>query len=74
MSAQIIQFRKYQKSRELARMHGDIESSLAKLNELAAQVFEALQDDRTAGVSGVSSRQKAHSVDSRLDYPPFPSP
>jgi len=73
MSAQIIQFRKYQKSREFARMHGDIEKSLAKLSELAAQVFKALQDDAVARVSEASVRQpQAYSVEPRLDHSPIP--
>ena len=70
MSAQIIQFRKYQKSREFARMHGDVERSLAKLSELAAQVFSALQSDAAAGVSGASARQQAYSVEPRIDHSP----
>jgi hypothetical protein len=73
MSAQIIQFRKYQKSRELARMHGDIEKSLAKLSVLAAQVFDALRNDAAAGVSGMSSRQPAYTIEPRFDHPPTPS-
>src|SRR5258705_250660 len=40
--AQIIQFRDYQNPRDLAPMHGDIETSLVKLNHMAAEVFNAL--------------------------------
>jgi len=45
MAAQIIQFRNYQKSRELARMPADIESRLAKLNEIAGRLFASLRAD-----------------------------
>ena len=45
MAAQIIQFRKYQKSRELAQMHTDIESRLAKLREIAARLFDSFERD-----------------------------
>ena len=45
MAAQIIQFRKYQKSRELARMHTDIEGRLAKLREIADRLFASLRAD-----------------------------
>ncbi|MGY8668937.1 hypothetical protein Q3C01_42160 [Bradyrhizobium sp. UFLA05-109] len=73
MSAQIIQFSKYQKSRELARMHSDIETSLAKLSEMAAQVFSALRDDAVADPSGVSARQQTHPTEPRRDRLPLPS-
>jgi hypothetical protein len=72
MSAQIIQFSKYRKSREFARMHGDIEKSLAKLSELAAQVFSALQDDAAAIGSGLSVRHPQAGIEPRLDHPPVP--
>jgi hypothetical protein len=39
MTAQIIQFRGYQNRRDLAPV--DIETSLAKLNHMAAEVFNA---------------------------------
>jgi hypothetical protein len=42
MTAQIIQFRDYQNPRDLAPMQGDIETSLVKLNHMAAEVFSAL--------------------------------
>jgi hypothetical protein len=45
VAAQIIEFRKYQKSRELARMHANIESRLAKLNEIADRLFASLRTD-----------------------------
>jgi hypothetical protein len=45
MAAQIIEFRKYQKSRELARMHADIESRLVKLREIADRLFASLRAD-----------------------------
>jgi hypothetical protein len=45
MTAQIIQFRDYQISRDLAPMHGDVETSLAELNHMAAEVFNALMID-----------------------------
>jgi len=48
MTAQIIQFRDYQIPRDLAPMHGDIETSLAKLNHMAAEVFNALMIDTAA--------------------------
>lgn len=55
MSAQIFEFRKYQKSRELARMQSDIEKSLAKLNQIAAQVFKCLNVDAAGNASGTDS-------------------
>lgn len=73
MSAQIIQFSKYRKSRELARMHSDIERSLTKLSEMAAQVFNALRDDTTAAPSGVSARQQTYPIEPGLDCRPLPS-
>jgi hypothetical protein len=42
MTAQIIQFRDYQNPGDLASMHGDTETSLAKLSHMAAEVFNAL--------------------------------
>ena len=67
MSAQIIQFSKYQRSRELARMHTDIERSLTKLSEMAAQVFKALRDDAAAGPSELNARQQTHPIEPGLD-------
>lgn len=57
MAAQIIQLRKYQKSRELARMQGDIEKCLARLNEIAARLFDPLRTDTAAVVSEKSIRE-----------------
>jgi hypothetical protein len=48
MTAQIIQFRDYQIIRDLAPMRGDVETSLAKLNHMAAEVFNALMIDDAA--------------------------
>jgi hypothetical protein len=48
MTAQIIQFRDYQSPRDLAPMHGDIETSLAKINRMAAEVLNALTIDTAA--------------------------
>jgi hypothetical protein len=45
MTAQIIQFRDYQISRDLVPMHGDVETSLTELNHMAAEVFSALMID-----------------------------
>ena len=45
MTAQIIQFRDYQIARDLATMHGDVETTLAELNRMAAEVFNALMID-----------------------------
>jgi hypothetical protein len=45
MTAQIIQFRDYQIPRDLAPMHGDVETSLVELNRMAAEVFNALMID-----------------------------
>ncbi|MBI5260355.1 MAG: hypothetical protein HY852_00885 [Bradyrhizobium sp.] len=58
MTAQIFQFRKYQKSRELARMQSDIERSLAKLNQIAADVFKALKIDTADHAPGTESSGK----------------
>jgi hypothetical protein len=48
MTAKIIQFRDYKYPRDLAPMHGDIETSLAKLNHMAAEVLNALMSDTAA--------------------------
>jgi hypothetical protein len=72
MSAQIIQFSKYRKSREFARMPGDIEKSLAKLSVLAAQVFSALQNDAATLGPGVGVRHPQTCNEPRLDHPPIP--
>ena len=45
MTAQIMQFRDYQIPRDLAPMHGDVETSLEALNHMAAEVFNALMID-----------------------------
>jgi hypothetical protein len=45
VAAQIIEFRKYQRSRELARMHADIERRLARLREIADRLFVSLRAD-----------------------------
>jgi hypothetical protein len=45
MTAQIIQFRDYRIPRDLAPMHGDVETSLAELKHMAAEVFNALMID-----------------------------
>ena len=50
MTAQIIQFRDYQNRRDLTPMHGDIETRLAKLDHMAAEVFKALMIDTAAAV------------------------
>ena len=44
MAAEIIQLGQYRKSRELARMHRDIESRLARLHEIANRLFDSLKD------------------------------
>ena len=48
MTAQIIQFSDYQDRREIAPMHGDTETRLAKLDHMAAEVFKALMIDTAA--------------------------
>jgi hypothetical protein len=48
MTAQIIQFREYQILRDLAPMRGDFETSLARLNHMAAEVLDALMIDTAA--------------------------
>jgi hypothetical protein len=48
MTARIIQFRDYQIPRGLAPTHGDIETSLEKLNHMAVEVFNALMIDTAA--------------------------
>jgi hypothetical protein len=45
MTAQIIQFRDYRIPRGLAPMHRDVETNLAELNHIAAEVFNALMID-----------------------------
>lgn len=45
MTAQIIQFRDYRKPRDFDPMHRDIETSLAELNQMAAEIFNALMID-----------------------------
>jgi hypothetical protein len=48
MTAQIIQFREYQNQRDLAPMNGHIETRLAELDHMAAEVFKALMIDTAA--------------------------
>jgi hypothetical protein len=48
MTAQIIQFRDHQNQRDLAPMNGDIETRLAELDHMAAEVFKALMTDTAA--------------------------
>ena len=57
MTAKVIQFRSYQRSRELARMQGDLERSLAKLNEIAVEVFKSLKID-AADIASESDRSR----------------
>jgi hypothetical protein len=45
MTARIIEFRDYENPRDLAPMHGDNETSLAKPNQMAAEVISALMID-----------------------------
>jgi hypothetical protein len=45
MTAQIIPFRDYQNPRDVARMNGDIETRLAELKHMAAEVFKGLMID-----------------------------
>ena len=47
MTAQIIPFRDYQNPRDVAPMNGDIETRLAELNHMAAEVFKGLMIDMT---------------------------
>jgi hypothetical protein len=48
MTAQIIPFRDYQNPRDVAPMNGDIETRLAELNHMAAEIFEGLMIDTAA--------------------------
>src|SRR5260370_20423571 len=48
MTAQIIPFRDYQNPRDVAPMNGDIETRLAELNHMAAEIFEGLMIDTVA--------------------------
>jgi hypothetical protein len=59
MTAQIIQFRDYQIPRDLAPMHGDVETSLAELNLMAAEVLNALMIDTAAAEYGVPKKDPA---------------
>jgi hypothetical protein len=59
MTAQIIQFRDYQNPCDLAPMHGDIETSLAKLNHMAAEVFNALMFDTAAAEYSANQKDPA---------------
>ena len=59
MTAQIIQFRDYQTPRDLAPMYGDIETSLAKLNHMAAEVLDALMIDSAAAEYSVPKKDPA---------------
>jgi hypothetical protein len=45
VTAQIIQFRDYQIPRDPAPMRGDVETSLAELKHMAAEVFNGLMID-----------------------------
>ena len=59
MTARIIQFRDYQDPGHLAAMHGDIETRLAKLTEMAAEVFKALMIDTAAANYSAPERDPA---------------
>ena len=48
MTAQIIQFRNHQNPSGLAQMHGDVETRLADLNQMASEIFYALMIDTAA--------------------------
>jgi hypothetical protein len=56
MTAQIIQFRDYQNPGDLASMHGDTETSLAKLSHMAAELFNALTIGPAAEEYGVPEK------------------
>jgi hypothetical protein len=47
-TAQIIPFRDYQIPRDVAPMNGDIETRLAELNHMAAEIFEGFMIDTVA--------------------------
>jgi hypothetical protein len=59
MTAQIIQFRDYQIPRDLAPMHGDVETSLAELKHMAAEVFNALMIDTVPAAYSVPKEDPA---------------
>jgi len=48
MTVQIIQFTDCQDPRDLAPVHGDIETRLVDLNRMAAEIFHALMIDMAA--------------------------
>ena len=48
MTVQIIQFTDCQDPRDLAPVHGDIETRLVDLNRMAAEIFHALMIDTAA--------------------------
>lgn len=57
MTAQIIQFRDYQNLRDLAPMNGHIETRLAELDHMAAEVFKALVIDTDAAEYGAPDKK-----------------
>jgi hypothetical protein len=59
MTAQIIQFRDYQIPRDLAPMHGNIETRLVELNHMAAGVLNALMIDTAAAEYSVPKKDPA---------------
>jgi len=48
MTVQIIQFTDCQDPRDLAPVHGDIETRLVDLNRMAAEIFHAVMIDMAA--------------------------
>jgi hypothetical protein len=52
MTIQIIKFTDGQDPRDLAPLHGDIETRLVELNRMAAEIFHALMIDMAAVEDG----------------------
>jgi hypothetical protein len=52
MTIQIIKFTDGQDPRDLAPLHGDIETRLVELNRMAAEIFDALMIDTAAAEYG----------------------
>jgi hypothetical protein len=61
MTVQIIQFTDCRDPRDLAPLHGDIETRLVELNRMAAEIFHALMIDTAAAEHGsLEENQRDH--------------
>ena len=61
MTVQIVQFTDNRDPRDIAPVHGDVETRLVELNRMAAEIFHALTIDRAAAECGpLEENQRDH--------------